>query len=87
LSTGKERLSFAVIRTSLGLGGSFLAAAFVLQAYLSQGFLIPAAVVTFILVSLTVRAFAGIRITVFSLLTVSWLVLLSLIHILIASVA
>lgn len=85
MSTWRERFSLIAIRTSLGVGGSFLAATFALQAYLQQGFLIPAAVVTFILVSLIVRAFAKVRIQTFSLLTGVWLALLLVIHFLIAS--
>jgi hypothetical protein len=77
---GKEKISFIVIKTSLGLGGSFLSAAFILQAYLERGFFIPAAVVTFLLVALIARAFAGMRLPVFSLATVIWLSFLYLIH-------
>ncbi len=82
--TTKERLSFLVIRISLGMGGSFLAAAFILQAYLQRGFLIPAAAVIFILIALTARSFAGMRILIFSLSTVIWFVLLYLVQPLIA---
>ena len=83
----KERVSFIVIRTSLGIGGSFLSAAFILQAYLLRGFLIPAALVTFILVALIVRAFAGMRLPIFSAATLVWLALLYLIHLSLFSTA
>ncbi len=82
--TTKERLSFLAIRVSLGIGGSFLAAAFILQAYLQRGFLIPAAPVIFVLIALTARSFAGMRIPIFSLSTVIWFILLYLIQPLIA---
>lgn len=83
----KERLSFIAIRTSLGMGGSFLSAAFILQAYLERGFLIPAALVTFILIALIVRAFAGMRLPIFSLATLVWFALLYLIHLFLFSKA
>jgi hypothetical protein len=71
----------------LGIGGSFLSAAFFLQAFLLRGFLIPAAVITFILIALIVRAFAGMRLPVFSAATLVWLALLFLIHLLLFSTA
>jgi hypothetical protein len=75
---GKEKISFIAIKTSLGLGGSFLSAAFILQVYLERGFFIPAAMVTFVLVALIVRAFAGMRLPIFSLATLIWLLFLYL---------
>ena len=76
----RERASFIAIRTSLGIGGSFLSAAFILQAYLERGFMIPAALVTFILIALIVRSFAGMRLPTFSVATMVWFGLLYLIR-------
>jgi hypothetical protein len=76
----KEKISFIAIKASLGLGGSFLSAAFILQAYLERGFLIPAAVVIFVLIALIAHAFARTRLSVFSLATVCWFGVLCLIH-------
>ncbi len=38
---GREELSLYVIRISVGLGGSFLAAIFASEAYVHGGFLVP----------------------------------------------
>jgi hypothetical protein len=74
----KQKISLFAIKVSLCAGGSFLSATFILQAYLERGFLIPASMVTFVLVALIVHAFARVRLSVFSLATLLWLPILYL---------
>ena len=80
LTDTRERLSLLVIRLSLGVGGSFLTAAFVVQAFTLGGFMIPAAIATFILTALICYSFGKIRLTPFSLGTLLWVVVLALIR-------
>ncbi|MBI3116412.1 MAG: hypothetical protein HYZ12_03645 [Thaumarchaeota archaeon] len=76
----RERLSLLVIKLCLGVGGSFLAAVFILQAFLVQGFMIAGAISTFVLVAIVSYLFARIKPKVFSALTLAWLIALLLLH-------
>ncbi len=76
----RERLSLLVIKACLGVGGSFLAAAFISQAFLMRGFMIAAAISTFVLVAIVSYLFARIKPQVFSALTLAWLIALLLLH-------
>lgn len=76
----RERLSLLVIKLSLGAGGSFLAAAFILQAFLERGFMIAGAISTFVLVAIVSYLFARIKPHVFSALTLAWLIALLLLR-------
>jgi len=74
----REGVSLLLIRYSLGIGGSFLAGAFALEAFSFEGFMIPAAVFVFISTALIVYAFGRIRLHIFSLAVLAWLVVLIL---------
>ena len=75
---GREELSLHVIRISVGLGGSFLAAIFASEAYVHGGFLVPFAVGVFAMVGLTARIFGQVRIWVYCLATLALTALLLL---------
>lgn len=62
---GREELSIYVIKASLGLGGSFLAAIFASEAYLHGGFMVPFALGVFVMVGLCARFFGGVRVWVY----------------------
>jgi hypothetical protein len=68
---GREELSFYVIRISVGLGGSLLAATFASEAYVHGGFLVPFAVGVFAMVGVTARIFGRVRIWVYCLATLA----------------
>ncbi len=77
----RERLSLLVIKLSLGAGGSFLAAAFIVQAFLERGLMIAAAISTFALIAIVSYSFARIKLQLFSALTLAWLAaLLVILH-------
>lgn len=78
---GREELSIYVIKVSLGLGGSFLAAIFASEAYLHGGFMVPYAVGVFAMVGLCARFFGGVRLRVYCLATLGLTALLLLIGI------
>jgi hypothetical protein len=67
--TGREELSLYVIRVSIGLGGSFLAAIFASEAYVRGGLLMPFAVGVFAMIGLTARNFGKVRIWEYCLAT------------------
>ena len=75
----RETLSLYVIKVSLGIGGSLLAAIFVSEAYLKGGFLIPFAVGVFIMIGLTARFFGSVKVWVYCLATLAWVALLLLV--------
>jgi hypothetical protein len=74
----REGLSMTVIKLSLGVGGSFLSAAFILEAYLLRSFMIPAAACVFVLSMVAVYLFVRIKPPLFSLATGAWLLVLFL---------
>lgn len=76
----RERLSLLVIKLSLGVGGSFLAAAFILQAFLERGFMIAGAISTFAIIAIVSYTFARIKLHIFSALTLAWLIALALLR-------
>ena len=78
---GREELSLYVIRISVGLGGSFLAAIFASEAYVHGGFLVPFAVGVFAMVGVTARIFGQVRIWVYCLATLGLTALLLLLGI------
>ena len=73
---GREELSLYVIKVSVGLGGSLLAAIFVSEAYVQGGFLVPFAVGVFVMVGLTARVFGQVRVWVYCLATLGLTALL-----------
>jgi hypothetical protein len=78
---GRETLSLYVIRISVGLGGSFLAAIFVSEAFVHGGFFVPYAVGVFVMTALTARFFGGVKIWVYCLATLGLTLLLLLLGI------
>ena len=78
---GREALSLYVIRISVGLGGSLLAAIFVSEAYTHRGFFVPFAVGVFVMTGLTARLFGEVRIWIYCLATLGLTVLLLLLGI------
>jgi hypothetical protein len=72
-------LSLWVIRLSLGLGGGFLAAIFVAEAYLARGFMIPYAIGVFVAIGFCARFFGGVKLWVYCLATLGLTLLLLLI--------
>ena len=77
--TGREELSLYVIRGSMGLGGSLLAAIFVSEAYLHGGFMVPFAVGVFVMVGLCARFFGRVRVWEYCAATSGWVAVLLLI--------
>ncbi|MDA4117891.1 MAG: hypothetical protein OK455_06055 [Thaumarchaeota archaeon] len=75
----REALSLYVIKGSLGLGGSLLAAIFVSEAVVKGGFLIPFAVGVFIMVGLTARFFGSVSVWVYCVATLGWVAFLLLV--------
>lgn len=71
-----ERASLWIIRLSMGLGGSFLAAAFAAEAYLRGGFFILFAAGVFLAVGLASRLFGKVGFGYYLLATVAWTVVL-----------
>jgi hypothetical protein len=65
---------------ALGIGGSFLAAAFILQGFLERGFMIAGAISTFALIAIASYVFARIKLQIFSALTFAWLIVLALLR-------
>jgi hypothetical protein len=78
---GREDLSLYVIRISVGLGGSFLAAIFASEAYVHGGFLVAFALGVFAMVGVTARFFGQVRIWVYCLATLGLTALLLLLGI------
>jgi hypothetical protein len=74
--TGREALSIHVIRVSVGLGGSLLAAIFVSEAYVHGGFFVPFAVGVSAMTGVAARLFGQVRIRVYGLATLGLTVLL-----------
>jgi hypothetical protein len=68
---GRETLSIYVIRVSVGLGGSLLAAIFVSEAYVHGGFFVPFAVGVFVMIGLTARLFGKVKVWVYCLATLA----------------
>ena len=62
---GREELSIYVIKASVGLGGSLLAAIFATEAYVHGGFFVPFAVGVFVMVGLCARLFGKVRLRVY----------------------
>jgi hypothetical protein len=75
---GRDELSLHVIRISVGLGGSLLAAIFAGEAYLHGGLLVPFAVGVFLMLGLTARIFGQLRVWVYCLATFGLTLLLLL---------
>ena len=73
---GREELSLYVIKASVGLGGSLLAAIFVSEAYVHGGFFVPYAVGVFAMVGLCARLFGNVRLWVYCLVTLAFTVVL-----------
>jgi hypothetical protein len=73
---GREALSIYVIRISVGLGGSLLAAIFVTEAYVHGGFFVPFAVGVFVMIGLTARLFGKVKVWVYCLATLGLTLLL-----------
>ncbi|HUH99581.1 MAG TPA: hypothetical protein VLY65_00930 [Nitrososphaerales archaeon] len=67
----REEISIYVIKASLGLGGSLLAAIFVSEAYIHGGFMIPFSIGVFAAVGLCARFFGGVRLWVYCLATIA----------------
>ena len=78
---GREQLSLYVIQASLGLGGGFLAAIFVSEAYVHGGFMVPYAVGVFAMVGLCARFFGGVKVWVYCSATLGLSALLLLLGI------
>ena len=74
--TGREELSLYVIKASMGVGGGFLAAIFVSEAYVHGGFLVPFAIGVFVMVGLAARLFGKVRIWAYCLTTLGLTALL-----------
>jgi hypothetical protein len=72
----RETLSLYVIRFSVGLGGSFLAAIFLSEAYLHGGFFITYAIGVFVMTCIVARLFGGVRIWLYCLSTLALTLLL-----------
>jgi hypothetical protein len=77
----REALSLYVIRISVGLGGSFLAAIFVSEAFVHGGFFVPFAVGVFVMTGLTARLFGQVKVWVYCLATLVLTALLLLLGI------
>lgn len=75
---GREALSLYVIRISVGLGGSLLAAIFVGEAYVHGGFFVPFAAGVFVMTGLTARLFGKVKLRVYCLATLALTLLLLL---------
>jgi hypothetical protein len=69
---GREELSLYVIKASVGLGGSLLAAIFVSEAYVHGGFFVPYAAGVFAMVGLCARLFGKVRLRVYCLVTLAF---------------
>lgn len=78
---GREELSLYVIQVSMGLGGGFLAAIFVSEAYVHRGFFVPYAVGIFVMVGLCARFFGRVRLPVYCAATLAFTALLLLVGI------
>lgn len=74
--TDREELSLYVIRGSMGLGGSLLAAIFASEAYLHGGFMVPYAIGVFIAIGLCARFFGRVRVWEYCAATLAWAALL-----------
>ena len=77
--TDRETISLYVIKGSLGVGGSLLAAIFVAEAYLHGGFMVPFSIGVFVMVGLCARFFGGVRVWMYCAGSVLWVALLLLI--------
>jgi hypothetical protein len=76
---GREELSLYVIKLSLGLGGSLLAAIFASEAFLNGGFMVPYAIGVFVAVGLCARFFGGVKLWLNCLATLGLTALLLLV--------
>jgi hypothetical protein len=72
----RETLSLLVIKISVGLGGSLLAAIFLSEAYLHGGFFITYALGVFVMTCIIARLFGGVKIWLYCLSTVALTLLL-----------
>ena len=78
---GRETLSLYVIRVSVGLGGSILAAIFASEAYVHGGFFVPFAAGVFVMTGLVARFFGEVRVWMYCLATLGLTALLLLLGI------
>jgi hypothetical protein len=76
--TGREQLSLWVIKGSMGIGGSLLAAIFASEAYVHGGFMVPFALGVFVMVGLAARVFGRVKVWAYCLATLGLTALLVL---------
>jgi hypothetical protein len=65
-----------LVKVGVGAGGSLLVALFILQAAIRGGFLIVAAIIFYLLITLIARKISSFGVISFSVATLAWLALM-----------